>query len=76
MTTRITIMTIIANYCKAEIRFICKTHNQPSCVYFKQDKSIPSLACKYGLSDRKCSNEKANRQAIKFYLMVKKWEDN
>ena len=69
-------MPVIGNYCHAEVRFICETHNQPICIYFKQDKGIPSLACKYGLSDRKCKNEKANQQAIKFYLMVKKWEDN
>lgn len=60
-------MPVIANYCKAEIRFICKTHSQKTCVYFETDEDIPSTACKYGLPDRSCKNKKARKQALMFY---------
>ena len=69
-------MPVKGNYCDAEVRFICKTHNQPICIYFKQDEDIPSLVCKYGLPDRKCRNENANQLSLNYYQVVRKWEDN
>jgi hypothetical protein len=72
---------IIANYCKANVRFICSVYNQRSCVYFKPENNFNY--CKYGLPDRKCRNEKAIKQGLRFFtrnlyinIKEKKWEEN
>ena len=64
-------MPIIANYCKANIRFICTTHDQRICVYFNQDNNIPTSTCKFGMPDRKCRNDKAIRQGLEFYIYMR-----
>ena len=67
-------MPIVANYCKAEIRFICSTHKQIECVYFEKEwrQAFNSpTTCFFGLPDRKCSNDKAIKQAIEFYIYMR-----
>jgi hypothetical protein len=62
----------IQNSCKLEVRFICTTHNQPECSYFKKEWrqafSTPNV-CYFGLPDRKCSNIKANKRALQKFTV-------
>ena len=65
-------MPVTTNYCKADIRFICTTHDQPECMYFRKDPLIRSNSCcEFGLPDRICTSTKARRGAIKSYIYLK-----
>jgi len=66
---------LFANHCKIEVRFICDTHKQPDCFYFSKDNNIPTVTCKYGLPDRKCSNDNAIEQTVKHYFLNRIYKD-